>query len=44
MRQFLGVVAVAVLHVAATTTGVVKFFRCVLTISLKHHLYFPFQP
>jgi hypothetical protein len=42
MRQFLGVVAAAILHVAATTTGTVKFLRCVLTISLKNPLYFPF--
>jgi hypothetical protein len=44
MRQFLDVVAAVVLHVAATTTSVVKFFRCVFAISLKHRLYFPFQP
>jgi hypothetical protein len=43
MRQFLGVVAAAVLNVVVTTTNVVKFFRCVLTISLKHRLHVPFQ-
>jgi hypothetical protein len=44
MRQFISVVAVAVLDVEATTIGAIKFFRCVPKINLKYRLYLTFEP